>query len=109
MKNGGYRLYEPKPRVGQISRAGKAAVHTFRIIMVFDASKPSGQRTRKVHQLVCEAFHGPKPFPEAVVIHKDEDAHNNTPMNLKWGTQKENMNSSKFLEIRSELSSRIRT
>lgn len=44
----------------------------------------------KMHQAVCEAFHGPKPFPKAVVIHLDENAHNNRPENLKWGTQKEN-------------------
>lgn len=47
---------------------------------------------RKVHQLVCEAFHGPKPFDGAVVIHLDENALNNRPENLKWGTQKENLN-----------------
>ncbi|WP_413716185.1 HNH endonuclease signature motif containing protein [Sphingobium sp. B1D7B] len=50
----------------------------------------------KIHQAVCEAFHGPKPFPRAVVIHLDEDAHNNRPENLKWGTQKENLNMPKF-------------
>jgi len=49
------------------------------------------QSPRKVHQLVCEAFHGPKPFEKAVVIHIDEDAHNNRPENLMWGTQKENL------------------
>ncbi|QDP54003.1 MAG: putative uncharacterized HNH endonuclease [Prokaryotic dsDNA virus sp.] len=54
------------------------------------------QAPRKVHQLVCEAFHGPKPFETAVVIHKDEDALNNRPENLKWGTQKENLNAPKF-------------
>lgn len=64
--------------------------------MVYDASKPSGQRPRKAHQLVCEAFHGPKPSPEAVVIHLDENALNNRPENLKWGTQKENLNMPKF-------------
>jgi len=46
----------------------------------------------KVHRLVCEAFHGPPPFDRAVVIHLDENALNNKPENLKWGTQKENLN-----------------
>lgn len=64
--------------------------------MVRDETKAARQRPRKVHQLVCEAFHGPKPFPEAVVIHLDENAHNNRPGNLKWGTQKENLNMPKF-------------
>lgn len=93
LPNGGYRLYTPKPRVGSISRANKAAAHEYRLVMV-SRRGPDGprQHPRKVHQLVCEAFHGPKPFPEAVVIHLDENAHNNCPENLKWGTQKENLN-----------------
>lgn len=52
---------------------------------------------RWVHQLVCEAFHGCKPFAKAVVMHIDDDATNNHKDNLKWGTQKENLNSEKFL------------
>lgn len=89
--HGGYRGYFPKPRYGQVSREKIGAKHTYRIIMIKDVAKPSRQRPRKVHQLVCEAFHGPKPFEHAVVIHIDEDAHNNRPCNLKWGTQKENL------------------
>lgn len=50
------------------------------------------KRTLKVHQLVCEAFHGTKPFDSAIVIHIDENPSNNRPENLKWGTQKENLN-----------------
>jgi len=92
MVNGGYRAYSPKPRYGQVSKADKSAAHEFRIVLVKARDKPSRQRTRKVHQLVCEAFHGPRPFAGAVVIHKDEDSHNNRPENLKWGTQKENLN-----------------
>lgn len=96
LAQGGYRAYYPKPRLGQVSRAHSTASHEFLIIMVRDATKVAKQRPRKVHQLVCEAFHGPKPFPEAVVIHLDEDALNNRPENLKWGTQKENLNMPKF-------------
>jgi hypothetical protein len=51
----------------------------------------------KVHRLVCEAFHGPPPFEKAVVIHIDENALNNRPENLRWGTQKENMNMPGFV------------
>ena len=94
--HGGYRHYLPEPRFGQVSKAHKDAKHEFRLIMVRDGAKPSKSRPRKVHQLVCEAFHGPKPFLDAVVIHLDEDAHNNRPENLKWGTQKENLNMPKF-------------
>lgn len=49
-------------------------------------------RTYKVHQLVCEAFNGAKPFEKAVVMHLDENAANNRPSNLAWGTQAENLN-----------------
>lgn len=51
-----------------------------------------GGKNHKVHVLVCEAWKGPKPFAEAVVMHDDEDGSNNAPGNLIWGTQKENMN-----------------
>lgn len=96
MKRGGYRIYTPVPRFGQVSRSKTDANHEFMIIMVYDRVKK--QRPRKVHQLVCEAFHGPKPFPKAVVIHGDENSINNRPENLRWGTQKENMNMPKFKE-----------
>jgi hypothetical protein len=97
MTNGGYRSYLPKPGFGQVSRATKNAKRGFLIVMVRRKEKPSGQAPRKVHQLVCEAFHGPKPFPSAVVIHIDENAINNRPENLKWGTQKENLNAPGFI------------
>ena len=45
----------------------------------------------RVHRLVCEAFAGPPPFPDAEVMHLDEDATNNCAGNLAWGTHKENM------------------
>lgn len=51
----------------------------------------------KVHRLVCEAFHGPAPSKRSVVIHLDEDATNNRPENLRWGTQKENLNMPGFI------------
>jgi hypothetical protein len=54
-------------------------------------------RTFKVARLVCEAFHGKAPFPGAVVMHLDENARNNRPDNLRWGTQKENLNAPGFL------------
>lgn len=98
LPNGGFRLYAPVPRFGQVSRAHKAAKHEYRIVMVRRWGAGPRQQPRKVHQLVCEAFHGPKPFPEAVVIHIDEDALNNRPENLHWGTQKENLNANGFLE-----------
>ena len=54
-------------------------------------------RTYKVARLVCEAFNGEPPFDAAVCMHADENSRNNTPANLKWGTQKENLNAPGFL------------
>ena len=49
-----------------------------------------GVRTHgRVHQLACETFHGPR--PEGLVVrHLDGNNQNNTPGNLKWGTDAEN-------------------
>jgi hypothetical protein len=91
VSHGGFRAYFPKPRYGQVSREKPGATHTYRIISVRRDREGGRQSPRKVHQLVCEAFHGAKPFPDAVVIHINEDAHDNRPENLKWGTQKENL------------------
>lgn len=96
VNNGGFRAYMPKPVVGTVRRASKKARHVYR-----------GYWCRhfgniKVHQAVCEAFHGPKPFAAAVVIHIDENALNNLPENLKWGTQKENLNAPGFRQQVSE-------
>lgn len=98
MANGGFRIHTPAPRVGLISKANKTATHEYRIVMLRRWGDGPRQQPRKVHQLVCEAFHGPKPFPNAVVIHIDENALNNRPENLRWGTQKENLNMPKFKE-----------
>lgn len=94
--NGGYRAYLPEPNYGRTSKSSKGAAHEYRHVAIRNTTEGPRQKTRKVHQLVCEAFHGPKPFPEAVVIHLDEDGHNNRPENLKWGTQKENLNMPKI-------------
>lgn len=51
----------------------------------------NGKRiNRKVHTLVCEAFHGEKPTPQHEVCHIDGTRTNNDPLNLRWGTRKEN-------------------
>lgn len=54
-------------------------------------------KTHKVARLVCEAFNGPPPFDRAVCMHLDENARNNAPSNLRWGTQKENLNAPGFI------------
>lgn len=55
-------------------------------------------RTHKVARLVCEAFSGKPPFERAVAMHLDENSRNNNARNLKWGTQKENLNAPGFIE-----------
>lgn len=92
MPRGGERTYNPKPTYGTRTKSSKTARHEY-----------MGMSTRyygnlKVHRLVCEAFHGPAPEDKPVVIHIDEDATNNKPDNLRWGTQKENMNMKGFIE-----------
>lgn len=55
-------------------------------------------KTYKVARLICEAFRGPAPECKNVCMHLDENARNNVPTNLQWGTQKENLNAPGFLK-----------
>jgi len=82
-QNRGQRQYGGEPTYGQWDGA--------RFIY------PIESKTHKVARLICEAFHGPQPFPEAVVMHLDENSRNNKPKNLAWGTQKENMNAPGYI------------
>ena len=51
---------------------------------------PDRSRVKKlVHNLVCEAFHGPRP-DGMFALHKDDDPINASEDNLYWGTSKEN-------------------
>jgi acylphosphatase len=77
MPRGGTRCYGGQPTFGVWNKQDG------RFIIVINGT------TYKLHQLIAEAFHGPRPFPDAVVMHVDENAANNRPSNLKWGTQKE--------------------
>lgn len=75
---GGTRAYGGHPTYGQWD--GKRFIYSRK-----------GHKTAKVHRLVCEAFNG-APLPGQVCMHDDENAANNKPGNLKWGTQKQNLN-----------------
>jgi hypothetical protein len=92
MPHGGMRSYNPKPVFGNKTKASKNARHEYYGMFAMHYGN------LKIHRLVCEAFHGPAPFPRAVVIHKDENALNNKSDNLKWGTQKENLNMPGFIK-----------
>lgn len=89
MPNGrGVRHYNPKPRVGieQKCATGRAGTPKRRIIYITGLRK-----CFNVARLVCEAFHGTAPEGKPMVMHLDENPSNNTPGNLKWGNQRENL------------------
>ncbi|MCB1498605.1 MAG: HNH endonuclease [Bauldia sp.] len=86
MPRGGQRPYGGTPTFGVWNKAD------CRFIISTDG------RTYKVARLVAEAFHGSPPFEGAVVMHLDENSANNRADNLRWGTQRENLNAPGFLE-----------
>lgn len=53
-------------------------------------SLPGKVATKKVHRLVCEAFHGPPPTIFHQTAHKDGDRTNNCSTNLRWALPVEN-------------------
>ena len=91
MPNGGERRYKTTWVRGVKRRASKTARHEYFAVMYRG-------KNYKIHRLVCEAFHGPSPEDKPIVLHLNEDAMDNRPSNLRWGTQRENMNMPKFIE-----------
>lgn len=85
MPRGGTRAYGGMPNFGVWNKQDG------RFIVVIN------NKTYKVHRLIAEAFHGSEPFEGAVVMHLDENAANNRADNLRWGTQKENLNAPGFI------------
>lgn len=49
------------------------------------------RKQRLVHRLVCEAFHGPPPEGKPLVLHGFGGLSDNTPSNLRWGSNSDNM------------------
>lgn len=80
MPHGGERHYGGQPHFGVWNKLDERFTFNFR------------GKNYKVHRLICEAFHGPAPSGKTVCMHIDENAANNRPANLAWGTQKENLN-----------------
>ena len=93
MPHGGHRIRSFGPSAGCVSYGAKGSMHK-RMIFRFRG------KTYKVHRAVCEAFHGVALFDRAVVMHVDENSFNNNPENLRWGTQKENLNAPLFRALR---------
>ncbi len=48
------------------------------------------RKTKSVHRLVCEAFHGKMPDGMRCTRHLDGDKQNNRPGNVVWGTYFQN-------------------
>jgi len=71
-----------QPIASKVSKTGREIV----------GLRLNGKRTwRGVHQIVCEAFHGPKPTEKHQVAHfPDRDPLNNVESNLRWATALEN-------------------
>lgn len=84
MPYGGERKYGGTPTYGVWRKDESRYALTFR------------GKNYKVSRMVCEAFHGPPPSGKPICMHVDEDPRNNRPENLKWATQKENLNCEKF-------------
>lgn len=84
MPHGGVRTYVGTPTFGVWCKDEERFIYQY------------NRKSFKVHFAVCEAFHGQRPFPEAVVMHDDENSANNGEANLKWGTQKQNLNYAGF-------------
>lgn len=52
---------------------------------------PEGQRQRRVHILVAEAYvDNPNPQEYTIVMHKDNNKNNPIASNLQWGTVSQN-------------------
>jgi len=73
--------------VGRIRKPSRRRNGRIRHTFLKDGRKLSVE----VGRLVAEAFLGPKPFPEAVVAHWDDDQDNNYWRNLRYTTHAGNM------------------
>lgn len=47
------------------------------------------KKLRRLHTLICEAWHGPKPTPNHTVDHINGIRSDNRPENLRWATRRE--------------------
>lgn len=78
---------------GQVSRNGHLlSQHADRYGRLYVRPKINGKPIRfYVHVLVCEAFHGAKPSPEAHAAHENDVCTDNRAENLAWKTRAENI------------------
>ena len=82
-------------RSGNFNTASKpnkclAQVETSDGYVGYRLSANSRQKSVRAHQLVAEAFLGPRPTDRHIVAHNDGDKKNNNVENLRWATPAEN-------------------
>ena len=78
---------------GQLRRRGRilrGSVDAATGYLKYSIRRDGRHHKRNAHQLVIEAFVGPKPFDGAVTRHKDGLRINDHWTNLEWGTQSAN-------------------
>lgn len=71
---------------GRVLKATKGTTGYLRVAL----SAGNVSRTRKVHQLVAEAFIGPRP-ERSYVLHNDGNPLDNRPGNLRYGNARDNL------------------
>ncbi|MEE7478446.1 HNH endonuclease signature motif containing protein [Methylobacterium hispanicum] len=77
-------------RKGRILKGSKWSTGYIYVQTTIGATAACGKRALGLHVLVCEAFHGPRPFFDSVPCHRDGTRDNNAAENLRWGSPKEN-------------------
>jgi hypothetical protein len=80
------RRGKPQVRVGKLLKP--AIVKGYYQVQLYTGHGRG--RLRKVHALVCEAFHGPRPTPKHEAAHDDGNKLNNYYRNLYWATRRQN-------------------
>lgn len=53
-------------------------------------SRDGVARSVQIHMAVCTAFHGPRPGPNFLVCHRNDERNDNRADNLYWGTPSQN-------------------
>lgn len=75
-----------RTRIGLILKPIDSPYGYFRV----DLYKHGKRKRRCIHELVCEAFHGPKPLDKECVNHDNGIKHDNWEWNVEWSTFLEN-------------------
>lgn len=85
MPHGGHRWYGGEPTYGVWEPTQSRFIYPYK------------GKTFRVARIICEAFHGLPSDDKPICIHIDEDSRHNWATNLRWGTQKENLNAPGFI------------